>query len=79
MILDQIETAYRNEFYARTDETKAIYYFSHEDFPGLEKKPLAIHSSKGHRLQGYSITIPIPSRTESSFSITVWAPAIAVI
>ncbi len=60
MILDRIETAYRNSVYTRTDETKAIYYFSHEDFPGLEKRPLAIHSSKGHRLQGYFYQYPDP-------------------
>ncbi len=60
MILDKIETAYKNAVYTRVDETKAIFYFSNEDFPGLEKHPLAIHSSKGHRLQGYFYQYPNP-------------------
>ena len=60
MILDRVEAAYRNAVYTRVDETKAIRYFSYEDFPGLEKKALAIHSSKGHRLQGYFYQYPNP-------------------
>ena len=60
MILDRVEAAYRNAVYKRMDETKAIRYFSHEDFPGLEKKALAIHSAKGHRLQGYFYQYPNP-------------------
>ena len=60
MIWNQIETAYRNAVYTRVDETKAIFYFSSADFPGLEKQPLAIHSSKGHRLQGYFYSYPNP-------------------
>ena len=53
MILKKIETLYRESVYPRVEETKAIFYFSSEDFPGLEKEPFAVHSSKGHRLQGY--------------------------
>lgn len=60
MIWNKIETAYIDSVYARVDETKAIFYFSNEDFPGLEKHPLAIHSSKGHRLQGYFYHYPNP-------------------
>ena len=60
MIWNQIEAAYRNAVHARVDETKAIFYFSSEDFPGLKKQPLAIHSSKGHRLQGYFYSYPDP-------------------
>jgi pimeloyl-ACP methyl ester carboxylesterase len=60
MILDRVEAAYKNAVCARVDETKAIRYFSNEDFPGLEKKALAIHSSKGHRLQGYFYQYPNP-------------------
>ena len=60
MIFDKIETAYMDAVYARVDETKAVFYFSSEDFPGLEKEPLVLRSSKGHRLQGYFYSYPNP-------------------
>ncbi len=60
MIFDKIETAYKDAVYARVDERKAVFYFSSEDFPGLEKQPLVLRSSKGHRLQGYFYRYPNP-------------------
>ena len=60
MIFDKIEEAYRNAVHSRTEETKAIFYFSSEDFKGLEKEPFAVRSQKGHRLQGYFYNYPDP-------------------
>ena len=60
MILNKIEQAYRSAVYTRADATKAIFYFSDEDFKGLIKTPFATRSSKGHRLQGYFYHYPNP-------------------
>ena len=60
MILKKIEEAYRSAIYTRADATKAIFYFSAEDFEGLEKESFAVRSQKGHRLQGYFYSYPNP-------------------
>jgi len=60
MMWNKIEALYRDAVYARVEETKAVFYFSSEDFPGLEKEAFAVHSSKGHRLQGYFYRYPDP-------------------
>ena len=60
MILKKIEEAYRSAIYTRADATKAIFYFSAEDFEGLEKASFAVRSQKGHRLQGYFYSYPNP-------------------
>ncbi|MBQ8496969.1 MAG: alpha/beta fold hydrolase [Clostridia bacterium] len=62
MIWNKIEEAYQNAVYSRADATKAIFYFSSEDFEGLEKIPFAVRSSKGHRLQGYFYQYPNPKQ-----------------
>lgn len=60
MIFNQIEEAYRTAVYGRADATKAIFYFSSEDFEGLIKTPFIVRSQKGHRLQGYFYSYPNP-------------------
>ena len=60
MIFDKIEEGYRSAVYSRADATKAIFYFSNEDFKGLEKEAFAVRSQKGHRLQGYFYHYPNP-------------------
>ncbi len=42
----------------RCDNNGNVFYFSNEDFPGLEKKPYSFKSSKGHNLQGYFYSYP---------------------
>ena len=53
MIWNRIEEAYQNAVYTRAEETKAIFYFSKDDFQGLSQTPFPVRSAKGHRLQGY--------------------------
>lgn len=49
----QIVNLYRGMAYTRCDDNGMAYYFSAEDFPGLQKESYPFRSSKGHRLQGY--------------------------
>lgn len=42
----------------RCDDNGSIFYFSADDFPGLEKKPYSFKSSKGYNLQGYFYSYP---------------------
>lgn len=42
----------------RCDDNGNVFYFSAEDFPGLEKKSYSFKSSKGHDLQGYFYSYP---------------------
>ena len=42
-----------NMVYSRADDTGAVFYFSADDFPGLQKQPYPVISSLGHTLDGY--------------------------
>ena len=48
-----IENIYRGKVFARCDDKGTAYYFSAEDFEGLQKNPYTFLSSKGAKLQGY--------------------------
>ena len=50
---DKFETTYKNMLFTRQDENECLYYFSSNDFDGLNKKEITIKSSKGHNLKGY--------------------------
>ena len=60
MIWNRIEEAYQNAVYTRVEETKAVFYFSKDNFEGLSQSPFMVRSSKGHRLQGYFYSYPDP-------------------
>ncbi|MBR3589206.1 MAG: alpha/beta fold hydrolase [Clostridia bacterium] len=42
----------------RCDDNGNVFYFSAEDFPGIEKESFSFTSSKGHILQGYFYSYP---------------------
>lgn len=44
---------YRSLAFVRCDGDGTAFYFSAEDFPGLESEPFEFSSSHGHRLKGY--------------------------
>jgi len=44
---------YKKQMYIRCDDTGTAYYFSADDFEGLNKRPYAFTSPMGHTLQGY--------------------------
>ncbi len=55
MIFDkQILDIYRSMAYTRYDETGNVFYFSADDFDGLNKIPYEFCSSMGHALKGYA-------------------------
>ena len=47
---DKFETTYKNMLFTRQDENECLYYFSSNDFDGLNKKEIIIQSSKGHKI-----------------------------
>ena len=49
----QVLQMYKGLAYTRCDDTGKAYYFSPEDFPGLQAKSHPFASSAGHTLQGY--------------------------
>ena len=49
----QVEDAYCKAVRARCDDMGTAYYFSAEDFSGLQREPYAFENPKGERLQGY--------------------------
>ena len=44
--------------YTRADDTGAVFYFTADDFDGLQKIPYPIQSSAGHTLDGYFYFYP---------------------
>lgn len=60
----QIEKIYRNSMFIRNDNASGIFYFSHEDFPGLQAFPYSFPANAGHTLVGnfYCYENPIPGR-----------------
>lgn len=53
MFYNAVKKVYRSKVYPRADENGAIFYYSQEDFPGLQKRAYPFRSSQGHRLSGY--------------------------
>lgn len=49
---------YEDMMLSRCDDNGNVFYFSADDFPGLEKIPYSFSSSKGHTLQGYFYSYP---------------------
>ena len=60
----KILEAYKGMAYSRCDDTGMAYYFSSDDFKGLNKESYTFQSSMGHKLQGYiySYQDPIKDR-----------------
>ena len=60
----QIVKMYMKMMYSRCDDTETVYYFSPEDFPGLQAEPHSFEASAGHMLKGYFYQYdnPIPDR-----------------
>lgn len=48
-----VVNTFKKMMYTRCDNFGLAYYFSANDFPGLNKTPHKFKSSKGHMLQGY--------------------------
>lgn len=48
-----IENIYRTKVFGRCDDKGTAYYFSADDFEGLNKEPYSFLSSKGDTLKGY--------------------------
>lgn len=49
---------YENMMLKRCDDNGNVFYFSAEDFPGLEREAYSFKSSKGHKIQGYFYSYP---------------------
>lgn len=49
----QVIKMYRQQMFARQDDTGVAHYFSADDFEGLTKHPYSFKSSHGHNMQGY--------------------------
>lgn len=53
MLFKVVEKFYRKMLYTRADDTGAVFYFSADDFVGLNQKSYTVPSCDGHNLQGY--------------------------
>lgn len=53
MFYKKINKMFRNTLCKRFDYNPNVFYFSSEDFEGLNKKEYSFYSSKGHLLRGY--------------------------
>lgn len=53
MLFKLVDKFYKKMLYARADDNGAVFYFSSDDFEGLNKKSYSFPSSDGHTLQGY--------------------------
>jgi pimeloyl-ACP methyl ester carboxylesterase len=49
----QMIGVYKGMMFTRCDDNQTAFYFSAEDFPGLQKESYAFRASAGHTLQGY--------------------------
>lgn len=60
----QIEKIYRSNMFVRQDNPHGIFYFSVEDFPGLQAHSYDFKAKAGHDLKGffYHYDNPIPGR-----------------
>lgn len=52
MFYKMIEKVYRQSVYNRADDNGCIFYFSKDDFEGLQQEKYPFKSSRGHQLQG---------------------------
>ena len=48
-----IEKTYKNNVFSRQDADGSIFYFSADDFPGLNSEPFSFVNGKGNRLNGF--------------------------
>ncbi len=48
----QIVDSYRAMMFARCDDTETVFYFSSDDFPGMNREKFTFKSSHGHKLKG---------------------------
>ncbi len=53
LILRQIEKIYKNALLCRRDDDGTLFYFSVDDFPGLQRTAYSFKTKKGHTLRGY--------------------------
>lgn len=61
MILEkQVINMYKGLAFTRCDDNGTAYYFSNDDFEGLNKESYPFTSSMGHTLQGYIYSYPDP-------------------
>jgi len=60
----QVVNTFKNMMHSRCDDLGTAYYYSSDDFPGLQKEAYPFTSSMGHKLQGYIYNYdnPIPGR-----------------
>ena len=60
----QMEKIYRKNLYLRNDNPYGIFYFSPEDFPGLQTHAFSFPAKAGHELKGwfYHYEDPMPGR-----------------
>jgi len=60
----EVLARYRKRLYVRNDNPHGIFYFSPEDFPGLNAHPYSFPSQKGYDLKGwfYHYENPLPGR-----------------
>jgi len=56
----QILRIYRRNLFVRNDNADGIFYFSPEDFPGLQAHPYTFRARAGHELKGYFYHYPDP-------------------
>ena len=49
----QVVGMYKGMMHIRCDDTETVFYFSADDFPGLQKEAYPFEASAGHMLQGY--------------------------
>ena len=52
MIYEKIYSVYRNMVYNRADDNGCVFYFSADDFEGLNAEPYTFNSTDGHELKG---------------------------
>ena len=57
----QIVNMYKGMMHTRCDDTETVFYFTPEDFPGLQASPCTFRSSKGHELKGYFYSYENPT------------------
>lgn len=53
MFYSTVKKVYQSKVFPRADENGAVFYYSQEDFPGLQRQAYPFRSSKGHTLSGY--------------------------
>lgn len=49
----QVVNGYKSMMHKRCDDTETVFYFSNDNFAGLQSEPYTFNSSMGHTLKGY--------------------------